>query len=107
MKKIKNWFNFDGKLNRRKYLIYVLAILIGVPILTAVFLKIVPIVGVLIIILGVIIALSVHIRRLHDIGKSGWMVLLFLIPFVNFIFLIYLLFKPSLVSGGISGEYKS
>ena len=28
------------------------------------------------------------IRRLHDIGKSGWMLLLFMIPLVNFILMI-------------------
>lgn len=30
----------------------------------------------------------VGIRRMHDIGKSGWMLLLFFIPFVNFILVI-------------------
>ncbi|MBT92279.1 MAG: DUF805 domain-containing protein [Euryarchaeota archaeon] len=28
------------------------------------------------------------IRRLHDIGKSGWMILLFVIPLVNFVLFI-------------------
>jgi uncharacterized membrane protein YhaH (DUF805 family) len=28
------------------------------------------------------------IRRMHDIGKSGWMILLFFIPLVNFILII-------------------
>ena len=31
---------------------------------------------------------TVTIRRLHDIGKSGWMLLLFFIPLVNFILMI-------------------
>lgn len=34
--------------------------------------------------------LAVGARRLHDIGKSGWFLLLGLIPLVNF-YLIYLL----------------
>jgi uncharacterized membrane protein YhaH (DUF805 family) len=31
------------------------------------------------------------IRRLHDINKSGWLMLLLIIPLVNLIFMIYLL----------------
>lgn len=33
-------------------------------------------------------SLAVTVRRLHDTGKSGWLLLLFLIPFVNFILMI-------------------
>ncbi|MDE0708172.1 MAG: DUF805 domain-containing protein [Candidatus Poseidoniales archaeon] len=32
--------------------------------------------------------LTSSIRRMHDIGKSGWMMLLMMIPFVNFILII-------------------
>jgi uncharacterized membrane protein YhaH (DUF805 family) len=31
---------------------------------------------------------TASIRRLHDIGKSGWMILLFVIPLVNFVLFI-------------------
>ena len=34
------------------------------------------------------------IRRLHDLNKSGWWVLVFLIPYVNFIFSLYVWFAP-------------
>ena len=34
-------------------------------------------------------------RRLHDIGKSGWFLLLGLIPFVGFLILIYFFVQPS------------
>ena len=37
--------------------------------------------------------LAVGVRRLHDVGKSGWMLLLAVIPFVNF-YLLYLLVQP-------------
>jgi len=36
---------------------------------------------------------SVHVRRLHDAGMSGWYALLFLIPLVGFLFFIAMLFK--------------
>jgi uncharacterized membrane protein YhaH (DUF805 family) len=34
--------------------------------------------------------LSVSVRRLHDVGKSGWMYLVALIPLVGFIWLLVL-----------------
>lgn len=36
--------------------------------------------------------LAVTVRRLHDIGKSGWMVLIPLIPIIGGIWLLVLLF---------------
>ncbi|PZQ66079.1 MAG: DUF805 domain-containing protein [Variovorax paradoxus] len=39
-------------------------------------------------------ALAAGARRLHDIGKSGWFLLLGLIPLVNF-YLLFLLVQPS------------
>jgi uncharacterized membrane protein YhaH (DUF805 family) len=33
-------------------------------------------------------------RRLHDVGKSGWFNLLILVPVLNLIFILYLLFAP-------------
>jgi len=39
--------------------------------------------------------LSLHVRRLHDFGQSGWMVFIFIVPLVNLIFLIQLLSTKS------------
>jgi uncharacterized membrane protein YhaH (DUF805 family) len=41
-------------------------------------------------------SLAVGVRRLHDIGKSGWWILLFLIPVVGWIWLIVLSIQDSL-----------
>ncbi len=43
----------------------------------------------------IIPGLAIAIRRLHDTGKSGWMILLGLIPFVGFIILIVFYVQPS------------
>jgi uncharacterized membrane protein YhaH (DUF805 family) len=40
-------------------------------------------------------SLAIAIRRLHDTGKSGWMILLGLIPLVGFIILIVFYVQPS------------
>ena len=37
---------------------------------------------------------SLYVKRAHDIGWTGWMVLLLFIPIVGLIFWILLLFKP-------------
>ena len=39
--------------------------------------------------------LAVAVRRLHDVGKSGWMFLIALIPLVGAIWLLVLLFTDS------------
>lgn len=39
--------------------------------------------------------IAVGIRRFHDIGKSGWWLLLVLIPFLGWIALIYFFVQPS------------
>ena len=39
--------------------------------------------------------LSVAVRRLHDTDKSGWMLLLGLIPFIGWIIVIIFLVLPS------------
>ena len=41
--------------------------------------------------------IMLSIRRLHDLGKSGWFLLIALIPFVNLIFAFYLWLMPGTV----------
>lgn len=40
-------------------------------------------------------SLAVTARRLHDIGKSGWWILVWLLPLVGWVWLIILLATPS------------
>jgi len=52
--------------------------------------------------LGLVLpALAVGARRLHDIGKSGWLQLVWLIPLVGWIVVIYWLVQPT----GPANEY--
>jgi uncharacterized membrane protein YhaH (DUF805 family) len=43
---------------------------------------------------GVIISLAVIVRRFHDLGHSGWYVLLIFIPIINNFVGLYLLLMP-------------
>lgn len=40
-------------------------------------------------------SLAVVVRRLHDIGKSGWMYLIIFIPLIGAIWILVLLLKDS------------
>lgn len=42
---------------------------------------------------SVVIGFGLYIRRLHDINYSGWLCLLFLVPFANLVLLFIVLFK--------------
>lgn len=39
--------------------------------------------------------IALGVRRLHDIGKDGWLILLGLVPFVGWIIMIYFYIQPS------------
>ncbi len=81
---------FRGRINRATFLVGVLGlgILIGIARVISLY--------VLTLLLGVIflfLAFSLWIRRLHDVGMSGWWAILILVPVVNLFLLGYLLFK--------------
>jgi len=40
-------------------------------------------------------SLAVGARRLHDIGRSGWLQLLILVPIAGFLVLLYFWAQPS------------
>ena len=48
--------------------------------------------------------LAVGARRLHDIGKSGWLQLLWLVPFIGWAILIYWAAQPSAVGANAYGS---
>lgn len=48
--------------------------------------------------------LAVAVRRLHDIGKSGWMLLITLIPLIGVIWLLVLLLTDSNSEENLYGE---
>lgn len=95
---LKNYAGFSGRARRKEYWMFVLFNIIFVAV--AVILD--NLVGTAIegvgyglfyflYILAVIIpSLAVAVRRLHDVGKSGWMILIGLIPIIGAIWLLVL-----------------
>ena len=110
----KTWYHFSGRIGRLRYLSYQLFIgllfyliiivflfLLGwsptniqsnnastSPTIILAFVVIIP-AYIVSIIYGTIIYPK---RRLNDLGQSGWLALIILIPLVNFIYLLYLMF---------------
>ena len=97
---LNHYADFSGKTNRPGFWYVVLdniIISLALGILTAI-----PVIGKL---FGVIAALyslamlvpgiAIGVRRLHDVGKSGWYLLMSLIPVVGWIFVLVAMCKES------------
>jgi uncharacterized membrane protein YhaH (DUF805 family) len=90
-----NYANFSGRARRSEYWWYALCnLLIMIVLLTADYFiglgfnVLYTIYGLAVLIPG----LAVLVRRMHDVGKSGWFVFIALIPLVGPIWLLVLLF---------------
>lgn len=81
---------FTGRASRSEYWWYALA-----AFLVNLVLSFIPIVGFLLSLALIIPGLGVSVRRLHDTGRSGWFLLLGLIPIVGFIVIIVFMVQPS------------
>ena len=97
---IKNHYvDFDGRASRKEYWMFVvfyLAIYIGASIVGAILgavsdtLALLVSLGVMLFGLGIILpSLGIAVRRLHDTGRSGWFILLGLIPLAGLIVLYF------------------
>ncbi len=83
---------FSGRARRSEYWYFVLFNFI-----VGLILSVIPflgwILGIIYSLATIIPSLAVNVRRLHDIGKSGWFLLLFLIPIIGaiviFIFTLF------------------
>ncbi len=84
-------FQFDGRINRAKFWIGVVAIWV-VELIALLILRAVGMGGVALytVVMVVIIwpALAIQVKRWHDRGKSGWFVLVSLIPFVGWLWVL-------------------
>lgn len=93
---LKNTFNFSGRARRQEYWMYYLfGIIISFVIIMIeemLNLKFSPEVGILSTLFGIIFmipSLSVTVRRLHDIGRSGAWILIIFIPFGAIVLFVF------------------
>lgn len=99
-------FSFSGRIGRVRYFAYsvgfgvlfmlVMGVLVGIA--TSMGQEAGMVVGAILYFIGSIVMLVFSImfgvQRLHDLGQSGWLYLLILVPLVNMIFWLYLAFAP-------------
>lgn len=101
---IKNYCNFSGRARRKEYwmfalisavIVFVLGIIdgiIGINILTSLYSLFI-----------LIPELSLTFRRLHDIDKSAWWLLIALVPVIGAIILLVFSLKPGTVGDNTYG----
>ncbi|MCD4772778.1 MAG: DUF805 domain-containing protein [Bacteroidales bacterium] len=103
LKVLKQYADFKGRARRNEYWMFVLINMI-ISVIAIILDNVLgieieitgygPIFGLYL--LAVIIpSIAVVVRRLHDTGKSGWMILIALIPLIGTIWLLILLFTAS------------
>ena len=95
LKVLKNYAVFSGRARRTEYWMYTLFNFIILIALLAGLGAIDPDLGMLAYYIYAFAtflpSLAVAIRRLHDVNKSGWMILVSLIPFIGGIWLLILM----------------
>lgn len=96
---IAKYTDFSGRASRSEFWWFFLA-QFGVLVVTGLIHEYVYVIAALALLLP---ALAVGARRLHDIGKSGWFLLLSIIPLINLV-LIYFFVQPSQPESNAYGE---
>lgn len=97
---LKNYAAFTGRARRSEYWWFVLAVFLGSIVLSFVnrFL------GGVVYLALLLPLISVGVRRLHDIGKSGWWLLIGFIPLIGGLVLLYFYVKPGDAGSNEYGE---
>jgi uncharacterized membrane protein YhaH (DUF805 family) len=111
LKVLRQYADFEGRARRKEYWMYTLFYVIFA--LGAIFLDFIlgfasgdlgyGLLYVLYVFAMLIPTLAVSVRRLHDVGKSGWMLLVGLIPIVGAIWLLILFVSDSNPGGNEYG----
>lgn len=99
---IRNYFNFSGRTTRSGFWVYVLfqglLIIVAAIVDSAVFAEGSEESGLIagsVTVFHFIPSLAISVRRLHDVNRTGWWVLIGLIPLVGFVWLLVLFCQPS------------
>lgn len=121
-KVLKDYFAFSGRLNRKPYICRSIAVTFFSIALA--FLLFFAFAGfppsrqykhpefvwihvtllLLIMVLTIWIGFSLGVRRCHDVEKSGWWLLLGMVPYINIVWGLYLIFKRGTVGPNRYGD---
>ena len=95
---LQKYLVFEGRARRKEYWMFSLfsflvALVLGI--VDTVVLGTGGMIGGLYALAVLLPGLGVTVRRLHDIGKSGWWIFISLVPFIGILILIYFTIKDS------------
>lgn len=90
----KKGFIIEGRANRKECWSFLLGniLLDFVLILLSMVVPVLVVLHMILVIAAIVPSLTLSIRRLHDLDKSGWWMLLVLVPITNFVLCIFLFF---------------
>lgn len=93
----RKFATFSGRARRSEYWMFTLfnAIVYGALLLVDALLGTNMILALVYILAGAVPSLAVSVRRLHDTGKSGWWLLIGIIPLIGTIALLVFMFQDS------------
>jgi uncharacterized membrane protein YhaH (DUF805 family) len=97
---LQKFADFSGRARRSEYWWFVLAIVVANIVASFVHLWLGHIVSLAALIPGI----AATTRRLHDIGKSGWWQLVYFIPLIGLLLMIYWGVQPSQQASNEWGE---
>ena len=110
---LKHWHDANGRARRSEYwyfYLFTFLISICINILTSVFSTISETLGLIVSLVLLLVALALcvpsicaTIRRLHDIGKSGWFIFISLVPLAGPFILLYFLAQDSMPDENLYG----
>ncbi len=106
LKVFRQYADFSGRARRTEYWMFALFNIIIASVLMAIDLGL-GTYGALYSIYGLVVlipGLAVAVRRLHDVGKSGWFLLVGLIPLIGAIWLLILMVTDSQIGPNKWGE---
>ena len=87
----KKYVDFEGRAGRKEFWTFILVNLV----ISALLANFLPYLGSLFSLAIIVPSIAVSVRRLHDVGQSGWLLLVGLIPLVGLIILIYFYVQES------------
>lgn len=108
----RRYFEFSGRSRRLEFGVFVLFNIAVSVVLTAVDIQLglfsmqgeVGLLGGLYGLFIIIPGIALGVRRLHDMNASGWWYLLTLIPLVNLVLFLVLLFRPGTQGANLFGS---
>ena len=89
---IQKYFSYTGRLNRLRYFLRILVVMILASILGTLLVQVSEYLAYIVSFIASISAIMLGIRRCHDLDRSGWFYLLMFIPIIDFFVALYLLF---------------